>query len=171
MPPLLEEPVQDFTSTRHREFFRRRIRLESHGMTKFFAYIAVFIALSGTALADSYLMSADTAHGRARAGDITLIDIRSPKEWRQTGIPDGAIAVTMHDENGIDAFYENVLAAVGHDKSKPIALICAAGNRSHWARNYLAAQGFQNVRDVSEGFFGNGKLPGWLARGLPIVSR
>ena len=55
------------------------------------------------------------------------------------------------------------------DKSRPIAVICAAGNRSRWASRFLAEKGFAKVIDVAEGLFGNGRLPGWLARGLPVV--
>ncbi len=129
----------------------------------------VFIGLARTASADPLMITADVAHQRARTGDVTLIDIRSPGEWNQTGVPKGAIAVTMHDDKGVEAFYKKVLAVVGQDKSKPIAVICAAGNRSSWAQKFLASRGFLNIQNVAEGLFGNGLLPGWLARGLPVV--
>ena len=74
----------------------------------------------------------------------------------------------MHDPGGVDAFYRAVLAAMGDDKNKPFALICAAGNRSRWAREFLAGKGFTRIEDVGEGVFGNGIHVGWLRRGLPL---
>ena len=65
-------------------------------------------------------------------------------------------------------YYRRVLAAVGQDKTKPIAVICAAGNRSRLASNFLTQRGFSRVANVGEGLFGNRKQPGWLARGLPV---
>lgn len=131
----------------------------------------IFVALASVANAEPLLITADVAHERAKSGDVTLIDIRSPREWTQTGVPQGAIAVTMHDDEGVDAFYRKVLDAVGQDKTKPIALICAAGNRSRWAQTFLASKGFLKIQNVAEGLFGNGQLPGWIARGLPLLSR
>jgi rhodanese-related sulfurtransferase len=75
----------------------------------------------------------------------------------------------MHDPNGVDGFYAAVLSAVGKDKNRPIALICAAGNRSRWAQAFLADKGFKNIQNVGEGLFGNSTLPGWLKRGLPTT--
>ena len=124
--------------------------------------------LPGGAWAGSGLLHADDAYRRVQSGDITLIDIRSPAEWRQTGVPKGALPITMHNPDGVEAFYRAVLAALGNDKQKPVAVICAAGNRSRWARKFLAGKGFSHVEDVGEGLYGNGIDPGWLRRGLPL---
>ena len=59
------------------------------------------------------------------------------------------------------------LTAVGGDKSKPVALICASGTRSNRAHRFLESQGFTNLYDVREGMMGRGDAPGWLKRGLP----
>lgn len=134
-----------------------------------FRTLSLLIALtlwSATARAEPLLLRADAAYKRATSGEITLIDIRTPREWRETGVPQGAMTLTMHTSKNV--FYERVVAAVGGDKSKPIALICAAGNRSRWASNFLAEKGFSRILNVGEGLFGNGTLPGWLTRGLPV---
>ena len=81
-------------------------------------------------------------------------------------MPRRAFALTMHTSKVV--YYRRVLAAVGQDKTKPIAVICAAGNRSLWASNFLTQRRFSRVANVGEGHFGNHKLPGWLARGLPV---
>jgi len=112
-------------------------------------------------------MSAPLAYDRAVRGELILIDVRSPREWRQTGLGNAAHPITMHDPNGLQAFYQNVLKSVGGDKTKPIALICARGNRSNRMQSFLVAQGFRQVLDVHEGMLGGANGPGWLARQLP----
>lgn len=129
-------------------------------MMRIVVLLTLWLGWCGAAGAEPILLPADSAHKQALSGKVMLFDIRTPQEWQRTGIPEGAIALTMHTPKGASAFYENVLAAVGRDKSKPIAVICAAGNRSRWASTFLAAKGFTNVSDVAEGFFGNGTLPG-----------
>jgi len=138
-------------------------------MNRLFALFCLIAAWCGDASAEPLLLTADWAHKQAKSGEILLIDIRTPQEWRQTGVPDGAITLTMHTSES--EFYRRVLAAVGRDRSKPIALICAAGNRSRWASNFLTRKGFTNVANISEGFFGNGILPGWRARELPVAKQ
>ena len=102
------------------------------------------------------------------AGEITLIDVRSPAEWRQTGIAEGGKPVTIHNPGGAEEFARAVLAAVGGDRNRPIALICASGNRSTRASGLLAASGFTAIFNVGEGMLGRGDQPGWIARGLPV---
>jgi len=125
--------------------------------------------LASSAAADETRITADQAFARARASELTLIDIRSPEEWRRSGVAAGALRISMHAPGGEAAFARAVLRAVGGDKSKPIAVICAIGTRSRWAQRFLAGQGHTRVQDVSEGMFGRGKnLPGWIRRGLPV---
>lgn len=109
------------------------------------------------------------AHRRAQAGEITLIDVRAPREWRETGTPEHALLITMHGENGVDGFVSAVKAAVDGDRSKPVALICAAGGRSSRLQSQLKKQGFSNVIDVSEGVVGGLLSKGWRGRSLPLI--
>lgn len=112
------------------------------------------------------VLTAPEAYQRAKSGAVVLIDVRSAREWRQTGVPAGAKQVTIHQ--GAQSFLAGVLKATGGDKTKPVALICARGNRSARARRFLEASGFTNVHDVSEGMFGRNGTPGWLARKMPV---
>ncbi len=108
------------------------------------------------------------ANASAASGEILLIDIRHPSEWRQTGVAAAAKTITMHDPKGPNAFRDAVAQAVGGDLSQPIALICASGVRSTWAQRFLAAVGFRRVYNVKEGMLGTGSRPGWIRRGLPV---
>ena len=116
----------------------------------------------------NHKLSAPQAHESVKAGRLVLIDVRSPREWKQTGVPQGAKLITIHHPSGAKGFLEGILKAAGGDKSRPIALICAQGVRSSRGKRFLERQGFTNVHDVSEGMLGRRNQPGWLARKLPI---
>ena len=124
-------------------------------------------AAAGAALAGGPL-SPEAAHQMAARGRVALIDVRSPREWRQTGIALGARAVTIHNPDGAGAFAREVLRVLGGDRSRPVALICAAGVRSARARRILESNGFTDVYDVSAGMSGTAHRSGWIARGLPV---
>jgi len=96
---------------------------------------------------------------------VTFIDVRTPVEWQDTGLPPGAAAISW----GRADFAERVLALVKGDRNAAIVLICRTGNRSAKAMAYLRDQGFTNVRHVAEGMVGGPNGPGWIARGLPLV--
>ncbi|AVO38606.1 rhodanese-like domain-containing protein [Pukyongiella litopenaei] len=105
------------------------------------------------------------AHQRALAGDLLLVDIRRPDEWRATGIGAGARPVDMRRAD----FIETLTGLAGGDSARPVALICARGVRSARLARRLKAEGFTRVLDVSEGMAGSAAGPGWLARGLPVA--
>ncbi len=129
----------------------------------------LFSLLSAPAWAGGGPISADVGFARAQAGELTIIDVRSPAEWRQTGVAMGARRATVHDPRGLAGFLAAVEAIVGEDKSKPIAMICARGGRSAAATAFLREQGFTSVFDIGEGMLGRDGKPGWIARGLPVV--
>ncbi|NNK77384.1 MAG: rhodanese-like domain-containing protein [Litoreibacter sp.] len=104
------------------------------------------------------------AHSQSLAGEITLIDIRRPEEWAQTGSGEGAVRLDMRRKDFIAALDQ----IVDGDRAQPVALICARGVRSARMSNLLAAAGFTQIIDVPEGMFGSGAGPGWLRRGLPL---
>ncbi|MGB0631540.1 MAG: rhodanese-like domain-containing protein [Alphaproteobacteria bacterium] len=134
------------------------------------ATFILFVFASASAMAGT-IVTAPAAAKTAADGKTTIVDVRSPREWRQTGIAQGAAMVTIHNPNGIKAFVRAMAKAVGGDKTRPIALICAAGVRSARAARILAANGFTNIQNISEGMLGRpGAGPGWLKRGLPVSS-
>lgn len=109
-------------------------------------------------------LPAAVAHELASRGDIVLVDIRAPEEWRHSGVGASAIAISMHRSG----FLDKLKAALGGDKTRPVALICAAGVRTARMAQILSAQGYRRIIDVSEGMFGSAAGPGWIRRGLPI---
>ncbi len=132
------------------------------------AACALVLGAAGAALGGHFVMTADEASVRTEAGEVMLIDVRSPQEWRQTGVPRGARRVTIHDPGGLKGFVDAMAAAVDGDLKKPIALICARGNRSTIAQKVLSEAGFTRVFNIREGFTGGPYGPGWVKRGLPV---
>lgn len=106
------------------------------------------------------------AHARARDGSVTLIDIRRPDEWTETGIGEGAHPLDMRRDD-----FDTALAAlVSGDRAAPVAIICARGVRSARVASRLAAAGFTHVIDVPEGMLGSSAGPGWLGAHLPVTA-
>ena len=131
--------------------------------------LAFWLAVApGIAGADTVIDSAMALAG-VKAGEMTLIDVRSPDEWRKTGVPQGAKTVTIHDPDGMAGFVAAATRAVNGKKDRRIALICARGLRSYRAANALRDAGFTNILNVREGMLGNPlDGPGWLDRKLPV---
>lgn len=130
---------------------------------------SLLIAASGVALANPDLTAPEAAAAVA-AGKITLIDIRTPPEWKETGVAKGAQLINMLHPQGAPGFTNALLEKVKGDKNAPIALICRTGNRTTQVQRYLQSQGFTQVYNVREGMAGSGAGPGWLKRGLPVDS-
>ncbi len=115
-------------------------------------------------------LSAPEAYARASSGEITLIDVRRPSEWRQTGLPAHGEAITIHDPNGLPAFVKKIATLLDNDPARPVALICASGVRSSYAEKLLEQAGFTAVYNVTEGMLGGRAGPGWLKRDLPTAA-
>ncbi len=110
-------------------------------------------------------LDAPEALRKAAAGEITLVDIRTPKEWEGTGIGVGAIPLDMR----LNDFTDQLLQLLEGDPDRPVALICARGVRSARLAGQLTDAGFTNIIDVPEGMLGSSAGPGWIRRGLEVV--
>lgn len=113
-------------------------------------------------------LAAPDAHAQAHAGALTLIDIRRPDEWRQSGVAEDALRINMAHPQGTPGFVRQVAAEVGGDKNAPIGLICRTGNRSTHMQRALHEAGFTQVYNIKEGMAGSAAGPGWIKRGLPL---
>ncbi len=114
---------------------------------------------------DQPRLTATEAFAAAGAGEITLVDIRTPREWRSTGVPVGSVQIDMRR----DDFPEALARALNGDRSAPVALICARGVRSARMVGMLAEAGFSQILDVPEGMLGSRAGPGWIAGNLPVA--
>lgn len=127
--------------------------------------IAFLLLLVSTVLAFAAdTLSAPDALEKANSGDLVVVDIRRPSEWRESGIASVAVPLSMHERG----FLEGLDKIRADNPGKEIALICATGGRTAFLQKELAKRGLGPVIDISEGMFGNGRSPGWLKRGLPV---
>lgn len=70
--------------------------------------------------------------------EIPVIDIRTPGEWKQTGIVKGAHTIMFFDERGaynVDKFLIELNKVV--KKDEPFALICRTGSRTAMISDFL----------------------------------
>ncbi len=133
----------------------------------FYLFMGMFIVvLEAEAVS---IIDSKQANAQVVVGELTLIDVRSPEEWRETGIPRGATALTIHNRNGIEGFVAAVTQLMDGKKDRPIALICARGWRSFRAANALLKAQFTKIWNLREGMLGNPlDGPGWIRRNLPV---
>ncbi|NJD34894.1 MAG: rhodanese-like domain-containing protein [Betaproteobacteria bacterium] len=132
-------------------------------------FAVALLATAGFAFADLDMAAPDAA-AAVVAGKITLIDIRTPPEWKETGVAKGAQLLNMQHPQGAPGFTNALLEKVNGDRNAPIALICRTGNRTTQVQRYLQSVGFTQVYNVKEGMAGSAAGPGWIKRGLPVES-
>lgn len=134
--------------------------------------IAVLILILSAWPAAAEVLSPQEARARAASGDLTIVDVRLPVEWAETGLPEGAETLSLQNPATLEVrpgFVEDMLRVLQGRRDQPVALICARGNRSALAATLLAEAGFTSVHDISEGMIGGQNGPGWLARALPTT--
>ena len=113
-------------------------------------------------------LTAEDARALQAAGEIVLIDIRQPEEWREIGVAEGAVRISMAHPEGGPGFLRDLLAAVGDDTDAAVVLICRTGNRTSQVVPALQRWGFTRVYHIPEGMLGSSFGPGWIRAGLPV---
>ena len=89
----------------------------------------------------------------ARRDGARILDVRERAEWEEGHIP-GSLHVPYHDITGLPE---------GLDPARPVAAICASGQRSAVAASLLQRHGAERVLHVVGGGVGT-----WAELGLPI---
>lgn len=115
-------------------------------------------------------LDAETAYSLSVNHELIIVDIRRGSEWRKTGMPATSHGISLQNflKKVRKDFTKDISNLVDGDLQRPIALICATGGRSAYASGLLKEVGFSRVYNIGEGMLGNGALPGWIARNLPI---
>ena len=84
--------------------------------------------------------------------NIPIVDVRTPGEWRETGLLKGAIPITFFNAKGkYDAkkFLTQLNKKV--DTTKPFALICHTGSRTSIIAPWLSKEFNYNVINLKGG--------------------
>ncbi|MEJ2372977.1 MAG: rhodanese-like domain-containing protein [Sulfurimonas sp.] len=77
---------------------------------------------------------------------VPIVDIRTPPEWKETGLLKGAIPIMFFDQRGgynIDQFLKELNEKV--DTKKPFAIICHTGSRTSLVGPWMAQKLGYNV--------------------------
>src|SRR5437588_7942620 len=88
----------------------------------------------------------DPAAVREQVGNgAVIVDVREPEEWSAGHIP-GAKHVPK-------SYLESRIEGAVPDRSQPVVLYCASGNRSAWAaRTLIEDLGYEHVESMNGGF-------------------
>ncbi|NVJ93015.1 MAG: FKBP-type peptidyl-prolyl cis-trans isomerase [Methylocystaceae bacterium] len=96
---------------------------------------------------------------------VKLVDIRTPKEWKETGIIEGSLLLPfkMSKEQVNPKFVEDMQRIAKPDEK--VILICRSGNRSRTASEGLSSRfGYSNIYNVKKG------IKHWMAEKNPTVN-
>lgn len=83
---------------------------------------------------------------------IPIVDIRTPGEWKETGLLKGSIPIMLFDEKGkydLKDFLDKLNKAV--DTTKPFALICRTGSRTRILAPFLSQKLNYDVINITNG--------------------
>lgn len=144
--------------------------------------------ISAGAIAVSAMPAAEAFEALAADGKAQLIDVRTKAEWTFVGVADlssiGRQPVLAEWQQfpamAVDPQFADRLAGAltqaGFGQDTKLFFICRSGARSLAAAKAMAAAGFGNCINVSDGFEGDvdgerhrGRVNGWKAAGLPWV--
>lgn len=106
--------------------------------------------------AQTTLDAAQTESMLKQNPSLQLVDIRTPAEWQQTGVIEGAKRINFNSPD-----FQTQIAQL--DKSKPVLIYCASGGRSPRAAAQMTKMGFKKVYDYTGG------MNDWKAKGKKTV--
>lgn len=130
-------------------------------MKKFLVFIGIaIVCFSGMILIQSYSSEQKTVStikskpltNAFLLQNIPVIDIRTQSEWRETGIIPQSHLITFYkeDQSYNEKEFLEALAAVVK-KNDTFVILCRSGNRSLKVANFLFAQGYSHVINLSGG--------------------
>ena len=99
-------------------------------------------------------IDAPAAHERLADQEILFLDVREAAEWDEGHLP-GAVHIPR---GSLESRAEGLLP----DRSRPVVVYCAAGNRSAFAAKSLEELGYEDVASLAGGF------ADWKRNGFPF---
>lgn len=134
----------------------------AHGLRIGSILVCAGFTAAASAQSASGALSPREAHGEVEAGRILLVDIRTPAEWADTGVPRGALRLDA-EASGFDIRLAGLRI---ENPGKRMTLIDRTGGLSASVQLKLAARGWRDLAIVRGGVLGQG---GWLAEKLPTT--
>lgn len=108
------------------------------------------VLLATTALMADY--TAQPIDQQLLNSKIKIIDIRTPGEWKTTGLVKGSVPIMFFDESGnynLETFSAELNKKIA--KKERFALICNSGSRSKMLGTHLGQKMGYNVIDLQGG--------------------
>jgi len=96
---------------------------------------------------------------------VPVVDVRTPAEWKETGVIKGSHLLTFFDERGkydVEAWMAKFskIAQPGDQ----VILVCRSGNRTGQITRFLDQKaGYRKVAHLEKG------IKSWIATGNPVV--
>lgn len=102
---------------------------------------------------------------RLQEKGVPVVDIRTPEEWRDTGVIKGARLMTYSFSGGFDkaAWLKQVQQVA--KPGEPVILVCRSGRRSAAVADYLESQ--PTKRKIHNA---SGGMNDWKSSGRPVVA-
>jgi hydroxyacylglutathione hydrolase len=107
---------------------------------------------AGKPIKSAGTMSVLELKNKLEKGELLLLDVREPNEWKEEGIAEGAKCIHF-------AELQDKMGSL--PKSKPITVTCSVGNRASVAVSILEREGFTDVSNVLGG------MTAWTNLGYP----
>jgi len=127
-------------------------------------WVLLVVLLSAPALAEIH--NIDNAELlRLQEKGVPVVDIRTPEEWRDTGVIKGARLMTYSFSGGFDkaAWLKQVQQVA--KPGEPVILVCRSGRRSAAVADYLESQ--PTKRKI---YNASGGMNDWKSSGRPVVA-
>ena len=126
----------------------------------------ILITLQAFAFADFQSIDAKEMLSLHEKG-AAIVDIRTPGEWRETGVIPGTTKIMFFNERGnydVEKFMGE-LKKVVKDQNQPIVLVCRTASRTKMVGRFLANDmGYTNTKELAGGI-----MFGWLNEGKKTV--
>lgn len=95
---------------------------------------------------------------------VLVVDVRTDKEWRETGVIEGSKLLTFFDEkhqSNPKVWQSNLEQTISPDQA--VVVICRSGRRSKKVADYLSEAGYAKVYSV------DGGIMDWIKNGNATV--
>ena len=137
----------------------------------FCVFILNVIELKSDNEMTNFEITISKAYQSYKENELVIIDIRTVREWKMTGVIPQSYLINMHTEDFSENpdFLSEVELVLNKFKNKNITFICASGARSEIVANYFIEKKYKNISHIPAGIVGK-ENNGWLYLGYPIKS-
>lgn len=135
-------------------------------MKRIALFLLGLLCLSGSVLAAGLVgVTSDELQSMLEKGAV-VVDVRTPQEWKTTGVIPGSHPLTFFDSSGQydKTAWLKSLQPLLAKPDQPIVLVCRSGNRSAMVGQFLTSEaGFDRVYHLEKG------IREWSAEGRSLA--